>query len=169
VLLRSPPRIMCGIYVGQTSDRLYIGEVVQQSNTDLGDHKSGQLIEVARGIRTFAQPGPRRGGPIRRAALHVLAILARMWRQLLLVFAVVAVAILLSGQARALQASLGLGGRAAADAAIPCSKASVPKIVHLTWRYQSLSVVRCADLNNDGRRDVAWLKSGGGRTLSRRL
>jgi len=48
LLLGRPARVLCGIYVGQTSDRLYIGEIVQQDNDDLGDHRSGQLIEVAR-------------------------------------------------------------------------------------------------------------------------
>jgi hypothetical protein len=48
VLLTNPRQVMCGLYVGQTNDRLYIGETVPlQGNPDLGDHGKGEIIEVA--------------------------------------------------------------------------------------------------------------------------
>jgi hypothetical protein len=46
-------------------------------------------------------------------------------------------------------------------AAIPCSKAAIRTIVGLD-RFESITAVRCADLTGDGRRDVAYSKSGGG-------
>jgi hypothetical protein len=57
-----------------------------------------------------------------------------------------------------LAAALGSSPAAAATA---CSKAAVARIVHL-GRFESITAVRCADLTGDGRRDVAWSKSGGG-------
>jgi hypothetical protein len=51
LLLDHPPRVLCGIYVGQTSDRLYIGEAVQadsKHDRDSGKHDQGQLIEINR-------------------------------------------------------------------------------------------------------------------------
>jgi hypothetical protein len=52
-------------------------------------------------------------------------------------------------------------GVAPASAAVPCSKAAISAIVHLD-RYESITAVRCAELTGDGRRDVAYSKSGGG-------
>jgi hypothetical protein len=50
---------------------------------------------------------------------------------------------------------------APAAASIPCSKAAIARIVTLD-RFESITTIRCADLTGDGRRDVAWSKSGGG-------
>ncbi len=51
LLLDKPPLVLCGIYVGQTSDRVYIGEAFQRggkSTSVLGDHNMGQVIELRR-------------------------------------------------------------------------------------------------------------------------
>jgi hypothetical protein len=48
-LHHTPPRVICGIYIGQTSDRVYIGRAVQKHlGSDLGDHEQGRLIELTR-------------------------------------------------------------------------------------------------------------------------
>ncbi len=54
-----------------------------------------------------------------------------------------------------------LFGATAASASVPCSKAAIKKIVRLD-RFESITTIRCADLTGDGRRDVAYSKSGGG-------
>jgi hypothetical protein len=57
-----------------------------------------------------------------------------------------------------LAALLGAGP---ARAAVPCSRAAIGRIVQLD-RYETITAVRCADLNGDGRLDVAYSKGGGG-------
>jgi len=48
VLLQSPHQIVCGLYVGQTSDRLYIGETVVDPATGRGAHSRGSVLEFDR-------------------------------------------------------------------------------------------------------------------------
>ncbi|MGA2926978.1 MAG: hypothetical protein ABSG43_13455 [Solirubrobacteraceae bacterium] len=48
VLLSAPSQVVCGIYVGQTSDRLYIGEAVPEGGSGVGNHSEGYVIDVAR-------------------------------------------------------------------------------------------------------------------------
>jgi hypothetical protein len=66
-----------------------------------------------------------------------------------------------SAVALSLLVSTGGVASASASAAVPCSKAAIAGIVHL-GRYETITAIRCAELTRDGRRDVAYSKSGGG-------
>jgi hypothetical protein len=49
LMLDSPLRVVCGIYVGQTSDRVYIGEAVSAGpDPNVGDHNRGEVVELTR-------------------------------------------------------------------------------------------------------------------------
>lgn len=49
LLLDNPPRVISGIYVSQTSDRVYIAEAVEQkASHDLGNRPRGRLLELPR-------------------------------------------------------------------------------------------------------------------------
>lgn len=48
VLLSNPPQVICGIYVGETSDQLVLGEVTPTDGDVVGIHEDGFDIVVAR-------------------------------------------------------------------------------------------------------------------------
>jgi hypothetical protein len=48
VSLNGPPEVLCGLYVGETSDRVYIGEAVRKPRQDTGVHPQGAVIVVDR-------------------------------------------------------------------------------------------------------------------------
>jgi hypothetical protein len=48
MLLRGPREVSCGLYVGQTADRIYLGQALPKSNPDLGQHSKGVVVEIRR-------------------------------------------------------------------------------------------------------------------------
>jgi hypothetical protein len=82
VLLKSPARVIGGIYLGTTSDHVYLGEAVRQADArDLGDHQQGDLIEfgrrdVARLVVGTSQPFDDALGDIARMCAQAVRSLA---------------------------------------------------------------------------------------------